>query len=789
MRNTISLNHNWHFTKTAFENLTPDTGWIPVTLPHTWNAADGADGKGEYYRGECCYRTTLRPEILLDMHSPHISKEGNVLLYIYALSLSGSVYARLQTDSVFREIESHAGGYSAFTADITDLFFAACQSRTPLELLITADNSNQPDVYPQMADFTFYGGLYRGIDLIILPKVHFDFGPYASCGLSILAKPQNNYTSALLTIDSAVRNPSMDYTIRYEIIDAEGKTVAESVRFSTDPHTQLYLCSPHLWQGVDDPYLYRVSASLIYRNELVDQVSSVFGIRDFYVDPEKGFFLNGQNKMLRGVSRHQDWLYEGYGLTREQHLRDAELIREIGANTVRLAHYQHSPEFYDACDRYGFIVWAEIPYISCQSDDPGAHVNAMEQMKELILQNYNHPSICFWGLSNEITIGGEKPKLVENHRELNDLVKELDPDRLTTMAHVSMLPMDSPLHGITDVESYNHYFGWYGGDYNENEKWLDTFHEKYPDICLGLSEYGAEGIITYQPDLPQCRDYSEGYQAEYHEHMARILMERPYLWSSHVWNMFDFGCAARDEGGVAGRNNKGLVSMDRQIKKEAFYVYKAYWSPEPFVYLCGRRYGQRTQDRTTIKVYSNLSQVSLFINGVLYQTLTGSRIFQFEEVPLSPGFTTLTAKAYGCSHVTVEDTICLERIAGEKPAIYDLPLEEGPEGVSNWFAQIETVASDAPMEFSESHYSIYDKMRDILRNEEAARIVTGALSSITGMQLKKSMLSMMQDKTLAELAGLFPQSGTAAEKVPDNALQILNAELNKIAKNKDLMGN
>lgn len=791
MRKIIPLNHNWHFTRHTLQELTPDTGWDPVTLPHTWNAIDGADGVGEYYRGECCYRTTLRPEILLNAPCPYTDPEGSILLYIHALSLSGSVYARLsdntalpEDDCTFREIVHHAGGYSAFTADLTELFWKACRARTSLELLITADNSDQPDVYPQMADFTFYGGLYRGVDLILLPKVHFDLSPYASCGLSIEASPRNHYTSALLTIDSRIRNASMDYTIRYEVVDAAGKTVAESVRFSTDPHTCLYLCSPHLWQGVDDPYLYRLTASLIYRNELTDQVSTTFGIRDFSVDPQKGFFLNGKQMMLRGVSRHQDWLYEGYALTKEQHLRDAELIHEIGANTVRLAHYQHSQEFYDACDRFGFIVWAEIPYISCQSDDPGAHRNALEQMKELIFQNRNHPSICFWGLSNEITIGGEKESLIEHHKELNRLVKETDSSRLTTMAHVSMLPMDSALHGITDVESYNHYFGWYGGNYQENETWLDTFHAKYPQICLGLSEYGAEGIITYQPDIPQCRDYSERYQAEYHEHMVQILMERPYLWSSHVWNMFDFGCAARDEGGVAGRNNKGLVTMDRQVKKEAFYVYKAYWSTDPFVYLCGRRYALRSQEKTTVKVYSNLPRVSLWLNGTLFQTQTGSRTFLFEEVPLEKGFNTLTAKACGCDHLQAEDTICLERIDGEKPSIYELPLEEGPEGVTNWFAQIETVASDAPMEFSRSHYSIHDRIRDLLKNEDATRILTGALSSISGIQLKKSMLSMMQEKTLAELTGLFPASSNA----PDNALQIVNAELNKIAKHNDFVG-
>jgi len=338
-----------------------------------------------------------------------------------------------------------------------------------------------------------------------------------------------------------------------------------------------------------------------------------------------------------------------------------------------------------------------------------------------------------------------------------------------------MLPLDSPLHGITDVESYNHYFGWYGSTYDNNEKWLDNFHKTYPHICLGLSEYGAEGIITYQPDDPKCRDYSEAYQAEYHEHMAKILMERPYLWSTHVWNMFDFGCAARNEGGVAGRNNKGLVTMDRQINKEAFYVYKAYWSKDPFVYLCGRRYAQRTGNTTTVKVYSNQSQVSLYVDGELFGTKVGSRVFLFENVPLMGEFTFLTAEADGCS-----DNITLEKVS-KKPDIYTLPVDESEgEGVTNWFEQIETIASDAPMEFSATHFSVHDKIKDILDNDEAFSILAGALSSISGMKLNKSMLAMMQDQTIIGMADMLKAMGN--NKAPDNALQIINAELSKIKK-------
>ena len=758
MRQTICFNHNWQFSK-------DQKTWESVNLPHTWNAVDGCDGKGAYYRGECYYKKTFK--------TPCHKEDDRICLDILALSLCGKVMVN------GKEVGNHEGGYSSFVVDITD----ALNKEGENEIIILADNSEHSHIYPQMADFTFYGGLYRGINLMILSKVHFDVSFHGAPGLAITSEvlPAGNIVgaaapNAMVHLNSWVNDPSEDYTICYTIRNREGEQVAEIWRSSTDPKTDILLHAPHLWDGVNDPYLYEATAQLVYRNEVVDEVHSRFGIRSFHVDPEKGFFLNGKPMMLRGVSRHQDKLYKGYALSYEDHLQDAELIREVGANTIRLAHYQHSREFYDICDEYGFIVWAEIPYISSQTDDPKGHENCRQQMMDLIYQNYNHPCICFWGISNEITIMGEKEGLVENHKDLNALVKSIDPSRLTTIAHVTMLPMDSPLHGITDVESYNHYFGWYGGTYDKNEEWLDTFHKKYPHICLGVSEYGAEGIITYQPDEPKCRDYSEAYQAEYHEHMAKILTERPYLWSTHVWNMFDFGCAARNEGGVAGRNNKGLVTMDRKIKKESFYVYKAYWSTEPFVYLCGRRYSRRVGDTTTVKVYSNQSTVSLYVNGELFASQPGCKVFYFENVPLGEGFTFIQAVADKCN-----DSMTLEKVK-EKPEIYTLPQEDdGMEGVANWFDQAEATANNAPMEFSEKHFSVYDKISDIIANEEASEILVNSFYALTGMKLQKNMMGMMGGKSLIDLAAMMKDMGNSKD-VPENAMEIINSALSKVAK-------
>lgn len=762
MRQTIAFNDNWNFSKDG-------RSWQKISLPHTWNAVDGMDGRGDYYRGECTYTK--------EFDTPPLREGERVCLEILAVGLSGKVFVNQA------EAGSHEGGYSSFTVDITEALHPS-DTETVNTVTITADNSHRSNIYPQIADFTFYGGLYRGVNLLILPAVHFEVGFHGAAGLAVTPEVLQD-GSAMLHLNSWIANPSPDYTVRYLITDETGREIAESWRPSEDAKADILLPEPHLWQGVEDPYLYRCTAALVYRNETVDETETRFGIRSFFVDPEKGFFLNGKPMMLRGVSRHQDRLWMGSALTRAEHYEDAALIREIGANTVRLAHYQHSRDFYDACDEYGFIVWAEIPYISCQSDDPAAHENCRLQMEDLIYQNYNHPSICFWGISNEITIAGEKPGLVENHKDLNRLIKQLDPSRLTTIAHVTMLPMEHPLHGITDVESYNHYFGWYGGSYENNEVWLDEFHAKHPDICLGLSEYGAEGIITYQPDEPKCRDYSESYQAEYHEHLAKILMERPYLWSTYVWNMFDFGCAARNEGGTAGRNNKGLMTMDRRIKKEAFYVYKAYWSKDPFVHLCGRRYAQRATETATVKVYSNLSKVSLYVNGKPFSTLYGDKIFVFENVPLGKGFTCLTAEGRSEQGCIRRDTVTLERVA-EKPEIYTLPQEDEEEYAANWFDHIETVASDAPMEYSAEHFSVCDTLNDIMADDEAFRILSNAMYSMSGMKMKKSMMAMMGGKTLQELTSMLNSMGTpdTDKKIPENAMQIINAELNKISKKR-----
>ena len=753
MRDIINLNQDWKFIRedAGLPTALPEH-WQDVDLPHTWNAVDGMDGNGSYYRGRCWYaRAFETPKQPLP--------GGRVYVEVLAAGQQAAVYVN------GKEAVYHEGGYSIFRADITDL----CKEDGENLLVVSCDNSEKSSVYPQSADFTFYGGLYRGVNLISVPNTHFDLDFYGGPGLKVTPRPCGECGGAKFELESWVTNPDENFTVMYSIKNAEGHEVASAVRPADNTKVTVAVPNAHRW-GIDDPYLYNVTATLQRLNEAYDEVSLQAGVREFSCDPQKGFFLNGVLTPLRGVSRHQDKLYQGNALTREDHFEDARIIKELGANTIRLAHYQHSQDFYDACDQMGFIVWAEIPFISVFNEDPAAHENCINQLKELIIQNYNHPSVCFWGISNEILIGGISDKLVENHHILNDLAHELDSTRLTTIAHVSMTPTDGPMHHITDVESYNHYFGWYGGKMEDNGPWLDKFHAEHPDICLGLSEYGCEGIVTYHGPEPACKDYSEEYQALYHEHMAKVLDERPWMWSSHVWNMFDFGCAARNEGGVGGRNNKGLVTMDRKTKKDSYYIYQAYWTKTPMVHICGRRYAQRAGETTEVRVYSNQPEVELLINGKSVGKQTGDKVFVFTVV-LEPGFNTVAAKAGA-----TKDSITLEKVTQE-PAIYVLSeVKDRAEGVANWFKLAGDLDLTAPMEFPEGKYNVKDSMEVLAQSPEALEVVTKAIKLATNFDLVPGMgmWNMMKSMTPE---GMMAMGGST---LPQGFLESLNAKLIKI---------
>ena len=625
-RYVTPLKDNWNFVKSAEDALTAAA--LPgetVTLPHTWNAIDGQDGGNDYHRGTCYYVKNLpRPEL----------KPGEqAYLEFQGAAMTAHIYVN------DRLLAHHQGGYSTFRINITDVL---SEQNTIVAALNNEDNNT---CYPQKADFTFYGGLYRMVNLIVVPETHFELDYCGTPGIKVTPQVDLENHKASVTVEAWV---SADDQVTFTV-DGQSQTV-----LSVEKHAQatFMIENVHLWDGLRDPYLYTASASL----ESGDEVSTRFGCRKFHIDPQKGFFLNGHSYPLRGVSRHQDFKGVGNALTMEHHKKDMEIILELGATTLRLAHYQHAQEFYDLCDECGLILWAEIPYITMHMKN--ARANTLTQMEELVVQNYNHPSIITWGLSNEITAASAvNEDLLENHTQLNDLCHKLDPTRPTTMANVFMLETDSPILEIPDINSYNLYFGWYLGELEQTDDFFDEYHEKYPDRVIGFSEYGADANPQYQSAAPEKGDYTESYQALYHEHMLQMIEARPYLWATHVWNLFDFAADGRDEGGKHGENQKGLVTMDRKLKKDAFYLYKAAWNQtDTFVHLCGRRYADRVEETTEIKVYSNQPEVTLFVDGTAFATVSGKTIFKF-QVPIT-GTHTITAKADSC-----EDSITIRRVA------------------------------------------------------------------------------------------------------------------------------
>ncbi len=671
MRTVLSLNSDWQFMKAANPTITRG---VPVTLPHTWSTNE--DGR----RGVCCY--------VRELPKPELDGGKRAWLEVNGAAQTCEVYLNGE------KLTRHEGGYSTFRVDLTD------HLKDDNVLAISVDNSDNDTVYPQKADFTFYGGLYRDVNLILVPSAHFALGYCGTPGIKVTPVVDLEKRSAEVTVEAWVEGTAREVTFT-------AADHAQTVPVAND-HAQAVFTieNVHLWDGVDDPYLYTASAAL----DSGDEISTRFGCRKFEIDPQKGFLLNGRPYRLYGASRHQDRADVGNALTLAHHREDMDIIRELGATSMRLAHYQHAQEFYDLCDENGIIVWAEIPYITMHMQ--GGRANTLSQMEELIVQNYNHPCIAVWGLSNEITAASAvNEDLLENHRLLNDLCHRLDPTRPTTMASVYTLDTGSPILDIPDVNSYNLYFGWYLGETKQVGEFFDAYHDKFPDRPIGFSEYGADANPQFQAASPQRGDYTEGYQALYHEQLWQQIEERPWLWATYVWNLFDFGADGRDEGGKHGQNQKGLVTFDRSIKKDAFYFYKAAWNrAEPFVHLCGRRYTDRTEDVAEIKVYSNQPEVTLYMDGKAVGTQTGRTVFRF-QVPIT-GAHTIEAKANGCT-----DMMQIRRVSQPNAGyVYDKKKD-----VVNWFDQ------DG---YDPSCYSVSDTVAALRADPQAAEMVNEVLAKV-----------------------------------------------------------
>ena len=603
MRKFIKLMDGWNFTDQKGNRA-------PVELPHTWNAKDGQDGGNDYYRGTLVY----------DNHfaKPKFTEEKEcVYLQFHGINASANVI--LNGESVCR----HDGGYSTFRVDVTD------KLQEDNSIAIEVDNSVNDRVYPQKADFTFYGGIYRDIEILIVKKEHFDLDYYGGPGIkyTTTVSEKDADVNVVTYINEAAKEAGAKVVV--ELLDDSGNVIADG----EGQDVTLHISNVHLWDGLEDPYLYEIKATLVKNGTEVDEISCNCGVRTFEFSPVDGFHLNGRPYPLHGVSRHQDYKGIGNAIGKEQHDRDMELIREVGANTIRLAHYQHDQYFYDLCDKVGMIVWAEIPYIS--EHLANGNENTISQMKELIVQNYNHPSIVVWGVSNEITISGRKyrKQMLENHHVLNDLCHKMDPTRLTTLACYAVCHPFHPVSKITDLVGWNLYLGWYVPFLWLNDLWISFYHLVYPKRCLCYSEYGAEGMPNLHSKRPKRGDNSEEYHSKYHEYMLECFKRHPYMWAHYYWNMFDFAADARNQGGEPGMNHKGLITFDRKTKKDAFYLYKAYWNKkDKFVYLAGKRYEFRSGEKQTITVYSNLDEVSLYHNGKLVETKKGEHVFKFNIV-------------------------------------------------------------------------------------------------------------------------------------------------------------
>ena len=743
MRQIYNFNTKWGFSKEAVEApTTMPERWNWVNLPHTWNNIDGQDGGNDLYRGTAFYAKELE--------KMDLPKADRYFLEIQGANSSAILYVN------GKKLANHDGGYSTWRVDITDVL------EDKNLFVFELDNSANDRVYPQNADFTFYGGLYRNVNIIAVNESHFDLEYYGAPGIKVT--PEVVGENAKVEVEVFVKNVKENQKLIYTLKDAEGNVVVEQETLASQTVASLEIENVHLWHGRKDPYLYTAEVYLKSEDEVLDNVSTRFGCRTFEIHPENGFILNGEEYPLRGVSRHQDRWGVGNALLREHHDEDMDLICEVGATTIRLAHYQHDQYFYDLCDERGMVVWAEIPYIS--SHMPNGRENTISQMKELVAQNYNHPSIVVWGLSNEITIGGEDdPDLVENHRILNDLVHEMDKTRLTTIACVSMCSMDNEYVQIPDVVSYNHYFGWYGGDTSQNGPWFDEFHTKHPNIPIGCSEYGCEALNWHTSD-PQQGDYTEEYQAYYHEELIKQFFTRKYMWATHVWNMFDFGADSRNEGGENGQNHKGLMTFDRKYKKDSFYAYKAWLSDDPFVHICGKRYVDRVEETTKVTVYSNQPEVELFANGVSLGKQTSPEHFFYFEVP-NTGETNLVAIAGECRD---ESFLRKVEVFNEE---YRLK-EKG--AILNWFDVV------AP----EGYYSLNSKIEDIVKSEEGARvfseIMAPAVGGIMGGKSEKTdmgpMMKMLGSFTVLRLTSLLGAGNVTLTK---EQLLEMNAKLNEVA--------
>ena len=626
------INTGWKFNQGDISSAQiptfDDSAWSVVTLPHTWNNSDGQHEE-TYYRGVSWYR--------LHYTVPATYEGQRLYLQFDGASLVADVYV----NGIY--LGGHQGGYSTFRFDATSALTVGHNN----VIAVKVNNAYATDIAPLNGDFTVFGGLYRSVHLLAVDEVHIDLLDHGSSGL-FLRQAQVSTTSADLHVTVEVRNESdssQSVILNTVVVDARNVIVqtlsSTQIVAAHAGHTfvqTMIIGQPHLWDGQRDPYLYHVYAQVQVDSSFKDVVSAPLGFRSYFIDPNNGFFLNGRYLDLHGVNVHQDRLDQGWAVSDAELDQDFNLITAMGANTIRTSHYQHAQRLYDNADAQGIIIWSEQPIINGILTTSAFAQNAEQQLTEMIRQNYNHPSIIFWGIANEVGNDDATNVLLQT---LNDAAHTQDPDRITILASDH-----DPAEAIsthTDAVGYNRYYGWYRGNFADLDTFLTTTHERFPRKGFALSEYGAGASIHHHEENPTrpvttSKFHSEGWQALLHEAYWQALQQRPYVWGKFVWCMFDFASAGRDEGDQKSRNDKGLCTYDRKTCKDAYYWYKANWTTAPFVYITNRRFAIRTATTTDIKVYANTRTVTLSINGVALETQTSTNhIFVWPGVELQAG--------------------------------------------------------------------------------------------------------------------------------------------------------
>ena len=652
-RENILINQDWNF---RFSHQVNKNSSRRVDLPHTWNAQDALSGKPDYKRGIGNYdkKLFIRSEW----------KGKRLFLRFEGANCVSNVFIN------GKQIGEHRGGYGAFIFEITDKVNYGKNNT----VLVRVNNGEQLDVMPLVGDFNFYGGIYRDVHLLVTEDICISPLDYASPGVYLFQQHVGEKQAAVLArinLSNGTEHPRQA-TLRLQVKEGDKVVYQADKKVTVAPHTSVQpeemsftLLNPRLWNGREDPFMYQTVITLVKDGKEIDKVEQPLGLRYYATDADRGFFLNGKHLPLHGVCRHQEWAEVGNALRPMHHEEDTRLMLEMGVNAIRLAHYPQASYMSDLMDRNRILTWAEIPFVGPGGyadkgfvDQPSFRKNGKEQLKEMIRQHFNHPSICFWGLFNELKENGDNP--LEYIKELNVLAHQEDPTRPTTSAS----NQGGAINFITDNIAWNRYDGWYGATPATLASWLDKTHQAHPEIKIAISEYGAGASIYHQQDSlvqtsPGSWWHPENWQTEYHIQNWKIISERPYVWGSFVWNMFDFGAAHRTEGDRPGINDKGLVTHDRKVKKDAFYFYKANWNPEPMVYIAGRRSVNRVKPVTEVQIFSNCAEVTLKVNGQIIKKMQpdGVKVCIFKDIRLKKGENNIEVSAKNGKRV-ITDACC-----------------------------------------------------------------------------------------------------------------------------------